>query len=77
MDFKLSKSVSNHISTRYGVRRVRDENDKTVFDYKILIKGNSWNLSVNLNNILNSKYYETNLVQMPGRNLTIGVNISF
>ena len=56
---------------------MRDENDKTVFDYKILIKGNSWNLSVNLNNILNSKYYETNLVQKPGRNLTIGVNISF
>ena len=77
LDFKLSKSVSNHVSARYGVRRMRDENDKTVFDYKILIKGNSWNLSVNLNNILNSKYYETNLVQMPGRNLTIGVNISF
>ena len=56
---------------------MRDENDKIVFDYKILIKGNSWNLSLNLNNILNSKYYETNLVQMPGRNFTIGVNISF
>ena len=77
LDFKLSKSVSNYISARYGVRGTNDDNNKTVFDYKILIKGNSWNLSVNLNNILNSKYYETNLVQMPGRNLTIGVNISF
>ena len=74
-DFKLSKNVSNYLSYRYGVREYHDDNNKSVFDYKISFKREKWELILNLNNIFDSEYYETNLVKMPGRNLAVGLNI--
>ena len=74
-DFKLSKSISNYLSYRYGVRESQDESNKSVVDYKIMIQRNRWKIILNLNNVFNAKYYETNLVQMPGRNLSVGLNI--
>ena len=74
-DFKLSKSISNYLSYRYGVRESHDENNKSVVDYKISMQRDRWKVTINLNNIFDSKYYETNLIQMPGRNLALGLNI--
>ena len=74
-DFKLTKSISNYLSYRYGIREIQDGNSKSVIDYKIMIQRDRWKLTLNLNNIFDSKYYETNLVQMPGRNITVGLNI--
>ena len=73
-DFKLTKSISNYLSYRYGIREIQDDNNKSVIDYKISMQKDRWKVTINLNNIFDSKYYETNLVQMPGRNLTIGLN---
>ena len=75
-DFKLSKIVSNYLSYRYGVREYQDDNNKSVVDYKISLKREKWEFTFNLNNIFDSEYYETNLVQMPGRNLAVGLNIN-
>ena len=47
----------------------------SVIDYKIMMQRDRWKVTLNLNNIFDSKYYETNLVQMPGRNITVGLNI--
>ena len=74
-DFKLTKSISNYLSYRYGIREIPDENNRSVIDYKIMMQRDRWKVTLNLNNILDSKYYETNLVQMPGRNITVGLNI--
>ena len=74
-DFKLTKSISNYLSYRYGIREIQDGNSKSVIDYKIMIQRDRWKVTLNLNNIFDSKYYETNLVQMPGRNITVGLNI--
>ena len=74
-DFKLTKSISNYLSYRYGIREIPDENNRSVIDYKIMMQRDRWKVTLNLNNIFDSKYYETNLVQMPGRNITVGLNI--
>ena len=74
-DFKLTKSISNYLSYRYGVREIQDGYNKSVIDYKIMMHKDRWKVTLNLNNIFDSKYYETNLVQMPGRNITLGLNI--
>ena len=74
-DFKLTKSISNYLSYRYGIREIQDGNNKSVIDYKIMMQRDRWKVTLNLNNIFDSKYYETNLVQMPGRNITLGLNI--
>ena len=73
-DFKLTKFISNYLSFRHGVRESQDNNNKSVFDYKISMHKDRWKIILNLNNIFDSKYYETNLVQMPGRNLEVGLN---
>ena len=75
-DFKLSKYITNYLSYRYGDRESQDDNNKSVVDYKISIKREKWKVTFNLNNIFNSKYYETNLVEMPGINLAVGLNIN-
>ena len=74
-DFKLTKSISNYLSYRYGIREIQDGNSKSVIDYKIMMQRDRWKVTLNLNNIFDSKYYEANLVQMPGRNITVGLNI--
>ncbi len=74
-DFKLTKSISNYLSYRYGIREIQDGYNKSVIDYKIMMHKDRWKVTLNLNNIFDSKYYETNLVQMPGRNITLGLNI--
>ena len=75
IDFKLTKSISNYLSYRYGIREIQDDNSKSVIDYKIMMQRDRWKVTLNLNNIFDSEYYETNLVQMPGRNITVGLNI--
>ena len=75
LDFKLTKSISNYLSYRYGIREIQDGNSKSVIDYKIMMQRDRWKVTLNMNNIFDSKYYETNLVQMPGRNITVGLNI--
>jgi len=74
-DFKLTKSISNYLSYRYGIREIQNGNNKSVIDYKLMMERDRWKVTLNLNNIFDSKYYETNLVQMPGRNVTVGLNI--
>ncbi len=74
-DFKLTKSISNYLSYRYGIRETQDGNSKSVIDYKIMMQRDRLKVTLNLNNIFDSKYYETNLVQMPGKNITVGLNI--
>ncbi len=78
VDHKVSSNVSQFISFRYGVRENQsDENDKSVIDYKIGFKKERWETNIYLNNILDSKYYETNLVEMPGRNISLNWKLIF
>lgn len=73
-DFKLTKNISNYLSFRHGVREFQEDYNNTVVDYKVSILRDRWKVTLNLNNIFNSKYYETNLIQMPGRNFEVGIN---
>ena len=57
-DFKLTKSISNYLSYRYGIREIQDGNSKSVIDYKIMIQRDRWKVTLTLNNIFESKYYD-------------------
>ena len=77
ISFDYSKKLSQNIVFRYAERsdlsnyRIVDTN----FSYKLFSENSE--LYLNLNNIFNQYYWETNLVPMPGKNFIIGYRALF
>ena len=77
ISFRYSKKLSQNIVFRYAERsdlsnyRIVDTN----FSYKLFSENTE--LYLNLNNIFDEYYWETNLVPMPGKNFIIGYRALF
>jgi len=76
ISFNYSKNLSQNIVFRYAERN--DLTNYTIIDSNISFKPFSQDseLFLNLNNILDQYYWETNLVPMPGKNFIIGYRAS-
>ena len=68
---KYSNKITHTLISRFGERS--NEVSHIVYDsnLKYQLSENSY-FFINVNNIFNEEYYETNLVPMPGRNFLIG-----
>ena len=77
VSLKYSKKLYHNIIFRYSERL--DLTNYRIVDTNISYKPFSKNaeLYLNLNNIFDQYYWETNLVPMPGKNFTIGYRSSF
>ena len=77
ISFKYSKKLSQNIVFRYAERS--DQTNYRIVDSNISYKPFSKNAEffLNLNNIFDHYYWETNLVPMPGKNFIIGYRSSF
>ena len=49
----------------------------SVMDLKLNYSLKNYKISVTGNNLFDAIYSETNLVEMPGRNILVGLNIKF
>ena len=69
---KYSNKITHTLINRFGERS--NNVSHVVYDsnLKYQLSNNSY-FFINVNNIFNEEYYETNLVPMPGRNFLIGV----
>ena len=72
--FEVNEKISSTLSYKSSERAVEDK--YTVIDFKTSYKFNKFAISILLNNILDTEYSETNLVQMPGFNSLIEINYS-
>ena len=70
MDF--GKKITHSISTGYYDRV--NLGDYTVVDSRVTYKGKKLNLFMDVTNIFDATYQETNLVVMPGRWAKAGVS---
>jgi iron complex outermembrane receptor protein len=77
LSLKYSKKLYHNIIFRYSERL--DLTNYRIVDTNISYKPFSKNaeLYLNLNNIFDQYYWETNLVPMPGKNFIIGYRSSF
>ncbi|MAU30394.1 MAG: TonB-dependent receptor [Flavobacteriaceae bacterium] len=73
--FEVNEKISSTLAYK-NAERVYEEN-YTIIDFKTTFKLEKLTLSLILNNILDAKYSETNLVPMPGFNTLIGIKYSF
>lgn len=71
VEHKLLKNISNQIIYRYNDRVNLD--DYHLLDDRLMYQNNHLQLYIQMTNILNTKYTESNLVPMPGRGLQGGV----
>ena len=84
-------SLKNHITASYSfeitenlkttlvykhAERVNGENYK-VMDVRASYKINKFDISISGNNLFDEIYSETNLIQMPGRNMLVGLSYSY
>ena len=70
LDHKIVGNFSNQIIYRYNDRVSLD--DYHLLDDKLMYQGKDVNFFIQVNNILNTKYTESNLVPMPGRWVQLG-----
>ena len=77
VSLKYSKKLIHNIIFRYSERS--DLNNYRIVDTNISYKpfSNNEEFYLNLNNIFDQYYWETNLVPMPGKNFIIGYRSSF
>ena len=69
---KYSKKVSQSFIYKFGQRS--NNTSHRVFDTNISYEISDGNyFFINVNNLFNESYYETNLVPMPGRNFLFGL----
>ena len=71
VEHKLLKNISNQIIYRYNDRVNLD--DYHLLDDRLMYQTNHLQLYIQMTNILNTKYTESNLVPMPGRWIQGGV----
>ena len=74
VDFSFMKDVRHFLSYKF-IERI-DGNSYNIIDAKISFEIKQVELSGVINNILNTKYYETNLVPMPERNFMFSIKYS-
>jgi len=72
--FEVNEKISSTLAYKNAERL--DEEKYTVIDFRTSYKLDKFTLSVILNNILDTKYSETNLVPMPGFNSLVELNYS-
>ena len=72
--FEVNEKISSTLAYKNAERL--DEEKYTVIDFRTSYKLDKFTLSVILNNILDAKYSETNLVPMPGFNSLVELNYS-
>ena len=60
---------------KYGERPIQE--GYTVIDFNLVWKQKKWELNLMINNLLDTRYTETNLVPMPGLNALVGIQFSF
>ena len=69
---KYSNKITHTLISRFGERSNKVSHIVYDSNLKYQLSKNSY-FFINVNNIFNEEYYETNLVPMPGRNFLIGV----
>ena len=69
---KYSNKITHTLINRFGERSNKVSHIIYDSNLKYQLSENSY-FFINVNNIFNEEYYETNLVPMPGRNFLIGV----
>ncbi len=69
---KYSNKITHTLINRFGERSNKVSHIVYDSNLKCQLSENSY-FFINVNNIFNEEYYETNLVPMPGRNFLIGV----
>lgn len=69
---KYSNKITHTLINRFGERSNKVSHIVYDSNLKYQLSKNSY-FFINVNNIFNEEYYETNLVPMPGRNFLIGV----
>ena len=60
---------------KFGERSIQE--GYTVIDFNLVWKQKKWELNLMLNNLLDTRYTETNLVPMPGLNALVGIQFRF
>ena len=60
---------------KFGERPIQE--GYTVIDFNLIWKQKKWELNLMLNNLLDTRYTETNLVPMPGLNALVGIQFRF
>ena len=69
---KYSNKITHTLINRFGERSNKVSHIVYDSNLKYQLSNNSY-FFINVNNIFNEEYYETNLVPMPGRNFLLGV----
>jgi iron complex outermembrane receptor protein len=71
---KWSRYLQGFLGVKYGQRPL--QKGYTVVDFNLQINLKKFQIEATLNNLLNTRYSETNLVPMPGRNGLLGLKYS-
>ena len=73
--FEIKKNLKSSIIYKYAERNFGE--DYSVMDIKVSYTLKKYNLYITANNLFDTVYSETNLVEMPGRNVLLGLNVKF
>jgi len=73
--FEIKKNLKSSIVYKYAERNFGD--DYSVMDFKVSYTLKKYKLYITGNNLFDTIYSETNLVEMPGRNVLVGLNVKF
>ena len=73
--FEIKKNLKSSIVYKYAERNSGE--DYSIMDFKVSYTLKNYKLYVTGNNLFDTVYSETNLVEMPGRNVLIGINVKF
>ena len=73
--FEIKKNLNSSIVYKYAERSFGE--NYSVMDLKLNYSLKKYKISLTGNNLFDAIYSETNLVEMPGRNILVGLNIKF
>ena len=73
--FEIKKNLKSSIIYKYAERNFGE--DYSVMDFKVSYTLKKYNIYITGNNLFDTVYSETNLVEMPGRNFLTGINVKF
>jgi vitamin B12 transporter len=73
--FEIKKNLKSSIVYKYAERNFGE--DYSVMDFKVSYTLKKYKLYITGNNLFDTIYSETNLVEMPGRNVLVGLNVKF
>ncbi len=73
--FEIKKNLNSSIVYKYAERSFGE--NYSVMDLKLNYTLKNYKISLTGNNLFDAIYSETNLVEMPGRNILVGLNVKF